>query len=80
MSPDAKKVLELGMALKEGDRAWVGQHLLESVRPAEPTMSREEWERAWMVEVERRWKAYESGEVEGIPSEEVVTRLKARFG
>ena len=36
-------------------------------------------EKAWLEEVERRYKKLENGEVELIPAEEVFSRAKARL-
>jgi putative addiction module component (TIGR02574 family) len=38
-----------------------------------------EIEKAWIEEAKRRWKEFEEGKVEGIPAEEVFTRVKQKL-
>ncbi len=42
--------------------------------------SREEVKAAWDAEIERRIRQLDSGEVEGIPGEEVLAELRATLG
>ncbi len=50
-------------------------HLLESISPKS-----EEIDEAWKIEVERRIDEVESGKVQLIPGEEVIARMRKRYG
>ena len=39
----------------------------------------DEWEKAWMPELERRLADFESGADEGIPAEKVIAEARARY-
>ena len=36
-------------------------------------------ERAWQVEIERRLAAYRAGEMEAVPADEALARIRARL-
>lgn len=67
----AAEALELG----EKDRAQLVHRLLLSLEPAVEDQA--EVEKAWIEEALRRDAEMESGEVEGIPGEEVFRRIRA---
>lgn len=43
-------------------------------------LTQEEWEAAWLPELERRLEELDSGKVVGIPAEEVMRRMKEKYG
>jgi len=43
-------------------------------------LTREEWEAAWAAEAERRMADIDAGRTKMIPAEEVMARLKAKYG
>lgn len=62
--------------LSDNERAELALSLIESLDgPADPDV-----EEAWEVEVERRVAQIERGEVELIPGEDVLARLRSRLG
>ncbi|MBN9522636.1 addiction module protein [bacterium] len=48
--------------------------------PDEENLTREEWEAAWAEEINRRVADIDAGRVKMIPAEEVMARLKAKYG
>lgn len=64
------------LQLDERDRARLVQRLLLSLEPA--VEDKAEIEKAWIEEALRRRAEMESGEVEGIPAEEVFRELRAK--
>lgn len=43
-------------------------------------LTREEWEAAWVAECERRLADLRSGRTVGIPAEEVMRKMKEKYG
>jgi len=64
------------LKLNPGDRADLAQKLLDSLED----LSEKEIEELWIKEAIRRAKELESGEVVGIPAEEVFAEIRARIG
>ena len=62
------------LELDEQDRARLVQRLLLSLEPVAEDQA--EVERAWIEEALRRDAEMESGEVEGLPGEEVFRRIR----
>jgi len=62
-------------SLSEDDKEAL-LHLL--ITDLEQPMS-EEIERAWIIEANKRMKAYRDGSVEAIPADEVFTELRSRL-
>lgn len=75
MSSTLTELKEKASQLSETERAELALSLIESLDgPAEPGV-----EEAWRVEIERRAGQIERGEVELIPGDEVIARLRRRF-
>lgn len=70
----AEQIKAEAMKLSPEERADLADWLWISAAP------REEVQAAWDVEIERRIRQLESGEVESIPAEEVLAKLKAKLG
>lgn len=43
-------------------------------------LTEEEWEAAWIPEIERRLEDLRSGKTVGIPAEEVMRRMREKYG
>ena len=65
-------------ALSETERAELALALIESLDG--PAESDAEVEEAWRVEIDRRVAQVEQGEVELIPGDEVIRRVRRRLG
>ena len=76
MTDEASRVLEQALALPPEDRARVADRLLSSLDPPDQRRIEELWDR----EIEARLAAYDRGEVEGIPAEEVFEELRKKYG
>ena len=63
--------------LPEAERLKLARILLDLSET--DTDSREEVEAAWESEIERRLQELESGQVKGVPLEQVKRRIEARF-
>ncbi|MFZ0337550.1 MAG: addiction module protein [Terracidiphilus sp.] len=75
MSPNAQRLLDEARQLPPDEREWLAEFLLienESVSAAEV-------ESAWDAEIKRRLDEIDSGAVEMIPGEEVLSRMDARL-
>ena len=76
MTDEAERILEQVLALAPEERAKVAEFLYLSLDDgAGPPLSE-----AWAREIESRLAAYERGEVEAIPAEEVFAELRRKFG
>lgn len=76
MSSRLQEVQNQALELDIDDRSTLARVLIDSLDATTP----EELERLWLAEVERRHTEVERGEVEMIPAEQVLHRLRARFG
>lgn len=72
MSPRTQEVFDAALGLTEVERAELAEQLLESIDPEFDPMTEEEW----AAEIKRRVDEMDSGEVEGIPWEEVRAKLQ----
>jgi putative addiction module component (TIGR02574 family) len=71
MAAELTQLFREAMELEDNDRATLAGLLIESLEgPEDPDV-----EKAWAVEIERRWQEIESGKVKTIPWEEVKARL-----
>ena len=73
----ARKLDELAseaLDLPVTSRAELAKQLLESL----DNLSETEIEKLWAEEAERRYKAYETGEIKAVPADEVFARIRAR--
>ena len=75
MSTDASRILTEVLALPANERAQLVERILDSLG-AEPDKERLE---RWAAETESRLDAINSGELETIPGEEVLARLRQRY-
>lgn len=76
MSKD--EIFRAALALSEDARAELAGQLIESLDESDQDLDQEEIERLWALEAEDRIAAYERGEIEAIPVEEVLASLKSR--
>lgn len=70
------KLIELEnevLKLDPPTRAWLAEVLLRSL----DELSEEEVETLWLDEAERREQAWDAGEVEAIPAEQVMRELRS---
>ena len=75
MTNKAVEVVNIARSLPIEDRWAIIDDLLDSVRP-----DRDEIDRLWATEVERRIDQFEAGNVELIPGEQVFAKIEARYG
>lgn len=67
------------MALPTEDRARVALDLIRSLDKEQETLTREEWEAAWLQEVKRREAEILEGRAELVDGEQVMAELRARY-
>jgi putative addiction module component (TIGR02574 family) len=75
MSSSTSDLFRKALALDESERAELAGVLIESLDSEQDSGV----EAAWLEEIERRIKELDSGEVEGIPWEEVRERILRRI-
>jgi putative addiction module component (TIGR02574 family) len=73
MSELAEKLIEEALSLPPDERAAVAERLLSSL---EPELS--QIDQLWAAEAEDRLNAYDRGEIEAIPADEVFKTVKNR--
>ena len=78
MSIVLTELKEKAAQLSESERAELALALIESLDG--PAESDAEVEKAWRIEIERRIAQVERGEVELIPGDEVIRRVRRRLG
>jgi putative addiction module component (TIGR02574 family) len=71
MSSVLMRLTEEALALPEEERVVLAERIFDSLNGQE----RPEINRSWAEEAERRIAAYERGEIQGIPAEEVLRSL-----
>jgi putative addiction module component (TIGR02574 family) len=74
MATATDDLLKQVLSLPPGERARVAEQLLESLEPANDRNCQ-----LWAEEAERRVEAYERGDLESKPAEEVFARLRDKF-
>jgi putative addiction module component (TIGR02574 family) len=74
MATATDDLLKQVLSLPPSERARLAEQLLESLEPPN-----ERNRQLWAEEAERRLEAYERGELEAIPAEEVFAKLRTRF-
>jgi putative addiction module component (TIGR02574 family) len=76
LKPQVSEVLEKALALSTQDRGLIIDRLIESLdnEPAEEGV-----EAAWSEEIKRRVEEIQSGKVEMIPGEQVLSELAEEF-
>ena len=81
MSDVAEKLKPILAALSAGDRAELMDFLAALERAGEgEELTQEEWEAAWAEEINRRVEEIRSGRAKMIPGEEVMKRLREKYG
>lgn len=73
MSELAEKLIEQALGLPANERAAFAERLLSSL-----DLELSEIDQLWAKEAEDRLDAYERGDIEAIPAEEVFTEIKNR--
>jgi putative addiction module component (TIGR02574 family) len=73
MSELAEKLIEEALSLPPDERAAVAERLLSSLEPELSLI-----DQLWAAEAEDRLNAYDHGEIEAIPAEEVFKTVKNR--
>lgn len=76
MAPSVAEIEKDALTLSPEDRARLVVCLLESLEAS--TDSADEVEKLWLSEAERRFQELSTGEVEGIPAEQVFAEIRAR--
>ena len=74
MSRDFKDIAAAALELPRSSRAELASQLLDSL----DDLSEEESDQLWAEEAERRYAAYQAGDMEAVPADEVLARLRAR--
>ena len=69
-----EEILNQLLSLPVDTRAQLAQKLLESLEPQD-----ERYRQVWAAEIESRLDAYESGDLQSVPGEEVFARLHDKF-
>ena len=67
------------MALPSETRKRIAHDLIISLDNGDEQLSREVWESAWLEEAHRRIEDIDSGRVNLLDGEQVVTELKAKY-
>ena len=74
MTPTLQDLKDASSNLPAPQRAELAHFLLQSLEPAE-----DGWAEAWREELARRLEEIRSGQVVGVPAEEVLGRLRERY-
>ena len=72
--PSTLEIIHEAEALPVEERALVVDSLLRTLNRPDPTI-----ENKWIEVAKRRMEELRSGRVQGIPAEEVFTRIRKRF-
>lgn len=75
MPSKVKNIIEEALALPSNRRAYVAEVLLESLDFEEDFLVSDEWR----IEIEKRCREIDSGEVELIAGEQAMNSLRERF-
>ena len=72
------ELYEAAMKLSEAERQELSDRLFQSTLPEAPgePISREDWERVWAEEIERRSDEFHAGTVKGIDAFEAIEQLQ----
>lgn len=80
MSNSYQQIMEHALSLPATERVALAEIMLESVGEQEiETLSQEEWDAAWKVEVKRRLDRIEQGTVKFYSWDEIEQRLNHRL-
>ncbi len=82
MSEAAEKLKPLLAALTADERAEVADYLheLDDGDSDDETLTPEEWEAAWVEEINRRIADGRSGKTVAMPADEFMQRMKEKYG
>jgi putative addiction module component (TIGR02574 family) len=69
-----EEILNQLLSLPPDTRARVAQRLLESLGSADSTIKE-----LWDAEIESRLEAYDRGELQAVPGDKVLARLREKF-
>jgi putative addiction module component (TIGR02574 family) len=75
MSPNAQRLLNEARQLPPSEREWLAECLLID----DESVSATEVESAWDAEIKRRLDEIDSGAVEMIPGDEVMSRMLSKL-
>ncbi|MEA1929212.1 MAG: addiction module protein [Candidatus Auribacterota bacterium] len=76
MTTATSKLADRVLSLPCEDRVYLVDRLLQSLNAP----SREEIDRLWAEEAERRIDEFDSGKIQDIPGEQVFTEIRERLG
>jgi len=76
MTTATDKLADRVLSLPCEDRVYLVDRLLQSLNAP----SREEIDRLWAAEAERRIDEFDSGKIQDIPGEQVFTEIRERLG
>jgi putative addiction module component (TIGR02574 family) len=76
MTAATAKLADQALSLPCEDRIYLVERLLQSLHAP----SREDVDRLWAEEAERRIEDLDSGRAQAIPGEQVFAEIRARFG
>lgn len=79
MSDATTLLLNSALALPEDERREFRDAIAHSL-PSNGELTTDEWEEAWADEINRRVADSKAGNVRLIPAEEVMARLKEKYG
>ena len=74
MGKEIQQILLAALALPESARAQIADQLLDSLTPLDPDI-----QSAWAEESQRRLDELKSGKVQGLPSDQVMNRLREKY-
>lgn len=74
MIPMLQDLKDASANLPASQRAELAHFLLRSLESEE-----DGWAEAWQEELARRWEEIRTGQVRGVPAEEVLSRLRERY-
>lgn len=75
MNVQIETLVEQARKLAPEERIALAEEIMATVE-----LSPKEWEAAWARECEDRLAAYERGEIKSSDSDEVMTRLRQKYG
>jgi putative addiction module component (TIGR02574 family) len=76
LASKSKEIEKEALRLPIHERASLVVNLIRSLDEEEDP----EAEEKWMEEVERRFREYKEGKVQGIPADEVFRRIRSKLG
>ena len=79
MSERAEKLKPVLAELSSEEREELFDYFRDRQGPDE-NLSPDEWEDAWVDEINRRVKAYENGVSTGMPADEFMAKMKEKYG